>query len=127
MLNTADIIAFIGATDAARTRQFYGDKLGLDLIREEPGHALVFQAGATILRVSLVQELPGAQFTVLGWKVKDIEKTVDELAGRGVVFQHFPGFTQDEKGIWTTVDGARVAWFKDPDGNLLSLTQFPAA
>ncbi len=125
MLTDTEIIAFVGATDAERAKTFYQDKLGLRLVGEEPGHALVFRSGATMLRVSLVPEVPSARYTVLGWRVEDIEKAVDGLVAKGVVFERFPGFNQDQSGVWTTPDGARIAWFRDPDGNMLSLTQFP--
>jgi len=125
MLADAEIIAFVGATDGSRAKRFYADPLGLRLVTEEPSHALVFDAGGTMLRVSLVPAVPPARFTVLGWRVKDIGATVDGLVAKGIAFERFPGFEQDERGVWTTPDGAKVAWFKDPDGNMLSLTQFP--
>jgi catechol 2,3-dioxygenase-like lactoylglutathione lyase family enzyme len=124
VLATAEVIAFVGVTDATRAKTFYQDKLGLRFASEEPGHALVFDAGGTMLRVSVVREVPPARYTVLGWKVGDVGAAVDALVAKGVTFERFPGFTQDARGVWTTPDGTRIAWFKDPDGNLLSLTQF---
>ena len=126
VLAVADVIAFVGTTDPARARGFYQDRLGLRLISEEP-QALVFDAGGTMLRVSTAREVPPARYTVLGWKVRDIGAAIDALVLKGVSFERFPGFNQDERGVWTSPDGARVAWFKDPDGNMLSLTQFPVA
>jgi catechol 2,3-dioxygenase-like lactoylglutathione lyase family enzyme len=126
VLANADVVAFIGATDPTRAKGFYQDKLGLRLASEEPSHALVFDAGGTMLRVSLVKEVSLARYTVLGWKVKDIGVAVDGLVAKGVAFERFAGFTQDERGVWTAPDGTRVAWLKDPDGNVLSLTQFSA-
>ena len=79
-----------------------------------------------MLRVSLVKEVSLARYTVLGWKVKDIGVAVDGLVAKGAAFERFPGFTQDERGVWTAPEGTRAAWFKDPDGNMLSLTQFSA-
>jgi catechol 2,3-dioxygenase-like lactoylglutathione lyase family enzyme len=124
MLGSSAIIAFVATTDPARARTFYRDVLGLKLVADEP-FALVFAAGGTTLRVSKVQELSPAPFTVLGWNVRDITAAIGELTGRGVTFEHFEGIRQDESGICTFPGGAKVAWFKDPDRNLLSLTQFP--
>lgn len=125
VLTSADMIAFVGTTDAERAKVFYQDKLGLRLVTEEPSHALVFDAGGTMLRVSVVAEVPPVPYTVLGWRVGDIAAAVESLVSQGVVLERFPGFTQDSQGVWTAPDGTRVAWFKDPDGNMLSLTQFP--
>jgi catechol 2,3-dioxygenase-like lactoylglutathione lyase family enzyme len=117
-------MAFSATTDAERAKTFYRDQLGLKLV-EESGFALVFDADGTMLRVQRVKEVREAQYTALGWQVPDIAAKVDELEKAGVKFEHygFPG--QDEKGIWTPPgSSAKVAWFKDPDGNILSLTQF---
>lgn len=123
-LDSAKIMAFAAATDAAAAKDFYENKLGLKLVEDSP-FALVFYAGGTMLRVQKVREVSPPQFTVLGWEVDDIAAKIKELMERGVEFNHygmeFP--KQDELGIWTTPDGAKVAWFKDPDGNTLSLTQ----
>jgi len=124
LLSTTPIMAFSATTDAARAKAFYQDQLGLRLIGDEP-FALVFDAGGTMLRVQKVKEVRGAQYTALGWQVPDIRAKVEELEKAGVKFEHygFPG--QDEKGIWTPPGSTtKVAWFKDPDGNTLSLTQF---
>ena len=86
--------------------------------------ALVFDVNGTMLRVQKVHELVPARHTVLGWDVPDIAARMKELVERGVRFEHFPGLPQDESGIWTSPSGAKIAWFKDPDGNTLSLTQF---
>jgi catechol 2,3-dioxygenase-like lactoylglutathione lyase family enzyme len=124
VLGRCDVIAFVGVQDAARARAFYETTLGLSLVADEPS-ALVFDANGTVLRVSKVAKVTPAPYTVLGWKVADIRRTIEELAGRGVVFERFGFFPQDALGVWTAPDGTRVAWFKDPDGNVLSLTQFP--
>lgn len=121
MLGSQNVIAFIATTDAARARAFYADTLGLRLVAEEPW-ALVFDAHGTMLRVQKVQELAPASHTVLGWQVQQIASVVAELKGR-VTFERYPFLEQDEAGVWTTPGGAKVAWFKDPDGNVLSLTQ----
>ena len=122
-LSGAPVIAFVATADADRARTFYGDTLGLPLVEDAP-FALVFAAGETMLRVQKVAGLTPQPFTALGWHVDDLAETVAALVGRGVVFQHFEGVQQDEAGIWTTPSGDRIAWFKDPDGNLLSLTEF---
>ncbi|HVY92479.1 MAG TPA: VOC family protein [Bryobacteraceae bacterium] len=126
MLKNAKIMAFTGTRDAARAKTFYRDQLGLTLV-EENSFALVFDAGGTMLRVTNVPELTPAQFTVLGWEVPDITGAVRDLAAKGVAFSRYPGMVQDSDGVWTSPAGARVAWFSDPDGNILSLTQFTAA
>ena len=122
-LGEADVIAFVSTADMERAREFYGDVLGLRLAEESP-FALVFDAGGTMLRVTAVGEVVKAGYTVLGWRVADIVATVRELAGRGVELVRYEGMEQDAVGIWTTPGGDRVAWFRDPDGNTLSVTQF---
>jgi hypothetical protein len=83
----------------------------------------MFNANGTLLRATLVENLTPAPFATLGWSVAAIEDVVRHLGEQGVAFEWFPGVEQDELGIWTTPGGDRVAWFKDPDGNVLSLTQ----
>jgi len=124
MLSSCDIIAFVATTDAERARAFYGDTLGLRLVDDTPV-ALVFDAHGTMLRVAKLESLTPATHTVLGWRVADVASTVDELAATGVAFERFDGLEQDERGIWTSSAGANIAWFKDPSGNILSLTEFP--
>ena len=123
MLGASDLIAFVPTTDLARARGFYEGQLGLSLGSETP-FALVFDAHGTILRVTAVDQIASAQYTVLGWKVADIAATVRALSTKGISFLRFDGMEQDEVGVWTTPSGDRVAWFKDPDGNTLSLTEF---
>ena len=125
MLQNSPIIAFIACTDSDAARAFYGDTLGLELAAEELPHALVFQAEGTMLRVSLVQQVQPAPYTVLGWRVTEIDAAVDDLTRSGVRFERYPQLPQDERGIWTAPDNTKVAWFGDPDGNVLSLTEFP--
>jgi predicted enzyme related to lactoylglutathione lyase len=98
--------------------------LGLPVI-EDDGLALAFDAHGTMLRVTGVRELTPPPYTVLGWSVPDIAAAVGDLEARGVVSARYAGFEQDEQGIWTAPTGARVAWFTDPDGNTLQLTQLP--
>ncbi len=118
-----DVIAFAPATDLSRAAEFYGSVLGL-VHEETTPFAAVFRAGAVMLRVTKVESLRPQPFTVLGWSVPDISATVAKLTARGVEFIRYDGMGQDSLGIWTTPDGSQVAWFRDPDGNTLSLTQF---
>ncbi|PYT17785.1 MAG: glyoxalase [Acidobacteria bacterium] len=123
MLGSHKIIAFVATRDALRAKVFYRDTLGLRLVSEEP-FALVFDAQGTMLRVSIVQQLAPAKHTVLGWDVPDIMAAAQDLQKAGVRFERYEGLPQDELGIWTAPGGARVAWFKDPEGNVLSITEF---
>jgi catechol 2,3-dioxygenase-like lactoylglutathione lyase family enzyme len=123
MLASHDIVAFIPTTDPARAKEFYAGTLGLQL-ESESSFALVFRAGGTMLRVTTVQELTPQPFTILGWGVPDIAAAIRELAGRGVEFERYDFVDQDELGVWRAPVGAHVAWFKDPDGNTLSLAEF---
>lgn len=122
MLNKTKLIAFSATQNAETSKQFYEQTLGLKLIADEP-FALVFDANGTMLRVQKVEKLQPQPFTTLGWDVADIEAAMAQLAEKGVQFEQFPGLPLDDDGIMTFADGAKVAWFKDPDGNLLSLTQ----
>ena len=126
MLKNAKIMAFTGTRDAARAKAFYRDQLGLTLV-EENSFALVFDAAGIMLRVTNVPDLAPAHYTILGWEVPDITASVRDLSAKGVAFSRYPGMAQDHDGVWTSPAGARVAWFADPDGNILSLTQFTAA
>jgi catechol 2,3-dioxygenase-like lactoylglutathione lyase family enzyme len=116
-------MAFVATRDAARARTFYRDTLGLRFVSED-GFAVVFDAQGIVLRVSIVPDLTPAKHTVLGWEVPDIAAEVGLLEKAGVRFEPYGLPGQDERGIWTSPSGAKVAWFKDPDGNILSLTQF---
>src|SRR5439155_6057820 len=122
MLTSRPIIAFVATAKPARAKKFYQQTLGLLPIGED-NFAIVFDAGGTMLRVAIVPEVKPAGYTVLGWMVDDIEQTVRALRRRGVRFQKYPGMGQDRLGIWSSPSGARIAWFVDPDGNTLSLTQ----
>ena len=123
MLESYDLVAFVGAADLDRARAFYEGVLGLP-VTERTDFACVFDSGGTMLRVTAVPAVSQPGYTVLGWRVPDITAVVRELTGRGVTVLHFDGMQQDEDGIWTTPGGDRVAGFADPDGNTLSLTQF---
>jgi catechol 2,3-dioxygenase-like lactoylglutathione lyase family enzyme len=126
-LGACNIIGFVTIVDVPRAREFYRDTLGLRLISEDPPFALVFEANGIMLRLGMAKELPPAHGTVLGWQVPEITATIQSLVQAGVHFERFEGMVQDQLGIWNSPYGAKVAWFKDPDGNLLSVTEFPAA
>ena len=124
LLGNSEIVAFVGVRNAHAARNFYRDTLGLRLVSED-GFALVFDANGTMLRVTIVPEVKPAGYTVLGWQVSDIIATVNHLNARSIEFQRYAGLNdREELGIWTSPSGARIAWFKDPDGNVLSITQF---
>ena len=122
MLGARPIMAFVATTDGAKARRFYQDVLGLRLVSDEPW-AIVFDAGGTTVRVQKVDAFVPHPFTALGWQVPDIDAAVEQLTARAVVFERYPGMDHDARGVWRSPSGARVAWFKDPDGNTLSLTQ----
>lgn len=123
MLGTSPLIAFVGTTNAGRSKAFYEGLLGLTFVADEPS-ALVFNADGVMLRIFKVKDLIPAAHTVLGWNVTDIGSTIDSLRARNIVFERFPALAQDSGGVWTSPTGEKVAWFKDPEGNVLSLTQF---
>lgn len=122
MLGSGDLVGFVPTADLDRASGFFGEVLGLEQVGVSP-IACVFDANGTALRVTLVGEFSPAPFTVLGWSVTGLDDLVRSLRDRGVVFERFGGMDQDELGIWTAAGGDRVAWFKDPDGNTLSLTE----
>ena len=124
MLDTSDLINFVATNNGARARRFYEDILGLSFVSDDQ-FALVFKAGGTMLRIQKVDYVNPHGYTVLGWSVCDIKKEVANLARRGLQFVRYEGMHQDEHGIWTAPSKAKVAWFTDPDGNILSLTEFP--
>jgi len=122
MLGSTNIVAFVPTREAEKARAFYVDLLGLRFVKDD-GFALVLDANGIMVRVAKAPEFKPAPFTILGWQVSDIEKVVAELAGKGVHFERFGFFEQDKLGIWTAPTGDRVAWFKDPDGNTLSVSE----
>jgi catechol 2,3-dioxygenase-like lactoylglutathione lyase family enzyme len=123
MLGSSEIVAFAAASDLDLARAFYEGKLGLRLV-EQNQFACVFDANGTMLRVTAVGEVARPGYTVLGWRVADIEQVMTTLTGAGVEFTRYDGMDQDASGVWTTPGGDQIAWFSDPDGNNLSLTQF---
>ena len=122
MLGSTNIIAFVPIKDSQKSRAFYEGILGLRFV-EDDAFALVLDANGIMVRAVKMKDFTPAQFTVLGWEVSDIENVVRELAKKGIHFEIFGFFKQDELGIWTAPGGSRVAWFKDPDGNTLSVSQ----
>jgi catechol 2,3-dioxygenase-like lactoylglutathione lyase family enzyme len=125
MLGTADIVAFVPTKNPDKARQFYEKTLGLKFIADDK-FALVFESKGVMIRVVDISGFPDYKpppFTVLGWGVDDIGKTVSGLQKKGVKFERYTGLEQDRLGVWTAPGNAKVAWFKDPDGNTLSLSQ----
>jgi len=115
-------ILFAATTDSKRARAFYENVLGLKFVSDDQ-FALVFEVGGLSLRIQKVAQKPKLEYTVLGWMVSDIQQEVGRLAKAGVEFSIFEGMGQDAAGVWRSPSGAQIAWFKDPDGNTLSLTQ----
>jgi catechol 2,3-dioxygenase-like lactoylglutathione lyase family enzyme len=123
MLGNSEVIAFAAAADLDRAREFYQGTLGLTLIEQNP-YACVFDARGTMLRVTAVAEVATPGYTVLGWRVDDIDRVIADLTAKGVSFTRYDGVDQAGNSVWATPAGDRIAWFTDPDGNTLSLTQF---
>jgi catechol 2,3-dioxygenase-like lactoylglutathione lyase family enzyme len=126
MLGTASLVAFVPSRDTARARAFYEGVLGLEF-ESEDAFALVLSANGVTVRVANVAGVPDfrpAPFTILGWHVPEVAAIVTALQARGVMFERYDGMRQDALGVWTSPSGARVAWFKDPDGNVLSITEY---
>ena len=122
MLGSMKIVAFVPIKDAEKARSFYEGVLGLRFVKDD-GFALVFEAHGIMVSAAQMKDFTPAQFTVLGWQVYEIENVVRDLQKKGVHFEIFGFFQQDELGIWTAPTGDKVAWFKDPDGNILSVSQ----
>ena len=123
MLGSSAVIGFAPTTDLARAIGFFGGVLGLRVV-DESLFAVSFDAAGTLVRVTLVDNLIPAPYTILGWRVDDIVRSTRELAANGVESERYRWLEQDIDGVWTAPGGDRVLWFKDPDGNVLSLTQF---
>ena len=123
MLGSCEVIAFGATAQPDKAKEFYETILGLRLLSDE-AFALVFDANGTMLRIAKVQVVNPARHTILGWMVTDVRQTVGELAAKGITFERYDGLPQDEIGICRFPGGSEVAWFRDPDGNKLSLTQF---
>ncbi len=122
MLADKKLKAFVPTVKSAEAKNFYQDILGLTLLSED-NFALEFDANRTSLRIIIVPELKPQLFTAAGWDVDDISSTAFALSSRGVVFEKYAQLEQDALGIWTSPNGSKVAWFKDPDGNILSISE----
>jgi len=122
VLGSTDIIAFVPTKDSAKARSFYEGVLGLRFVSDD-GFALVFNANGILIRVVKTQPFTPVEYTILGWRVKGIENMVTGLLEKGVRFERFGFFKQDDLGIWIAPSGDKVAWFKDPDGNTLSISE----
>ena len=120
------VVTFLLAKDADAALHFYRDILGLEFLHDD-GFALIFDMDGVMLRISNVPEFSPAQHTVLGWRSEDIVTEVDRLAAKGISFNRYPHMGQDERGICTFPNGDKVAWFCDPDGNVLSISQHAQA
>lgn len=116
------LFTFVPVSDGDRAKAFYGDVLGLTLLEDSP-FATVFKVPGGTLRLAKTPDFAPQPFSLVSWVVSDVEADMAGLLAKGVSFEIFPGLPQDETGIWTVPDGTRVSWFRDPDGNLLSLTQ----
>ena len=115
-------ILFAATTNPDASRIFYEEIMGLEFVSEHP-YAIVFKTEGITLRVQKVEQVIAVPYTSLGFEVTDIEQSVAEIAGKDIEFEQFEFLQQDEAGIWTTPDGVKVAWCRDPDGSLISLTQ----
>ncbi len=122
MLASSKMIGFVPTKNSGKARMFYEGKLGFHFISDDQ-FALVMQAGENMVRIAKTKDFAPAAYTVLGWEVKHIEKVVSWLKGRGVVFEKYPFIQDQDSGIWETPNGDKVAWFKDPDGNVLSISE----
>ena len=122
MLASMNMMGFVLTKDYDKARVFYESNLGFEFVSLDK-FALVMKAGKSMIRIVKVPTFTPLQSTVLGWEVDDIETMVEWLAKRSVVFEKYPFVQDKERGIWSTPDGSKVAWFKDPDGNVLSVSQ----
>ena len=122
MLASMDMVGFLLTKDYEKARAFYEGNLGFEFVSLDQ-FALVMQAGKSMIRIAKVPDFTPLRSTVLGWKVDDIDDIVDWLTKRGVVFEKYPFVQDKERGIWTAPGGSKMAWFKDPDGNVLGVSE----
>ena len=115
---------FAATVDASASQTFYEQALGLQFLADTP-FALVFEINGIALRVQKVEQVVPVPYTTLGFEVPDLEAKIDELTSRGVVFEHYEFLQQNELGVWIAPDGAKIAWCKDPDGNVISVSEHP--
>jgi catechol 2,3-dioxygenase-like lactoylglutathione lyase family enzyme len=125
MLPLKSLVAFIPTRDADRSRQFYERVVGLRFVQDD-GFALVMDFNGSMVRIAKVGEYQPFAFTLLGWEVDDIVAALRALTKRGAVIERYDFLEQDAAGVWAAPGGAKVAWFKDPDGNLLSVSEHPS-
>ena len=125
MLMDAKVVAFAATTNSTRAAGFYTEVLDL-VLRYEDEYALSLESNGVELRLQKVEQFTPQPFTTLGWQVTNIKGIVDRLVTQGVILERYPWLDQDAAGVWHAPSGAQVAWFKDPDGNLLSVAQYPA-
>ena len=125
MFGSTNIVAFVPTADAVKARAFYEGVLGLRFIKDD-GFAMVLDANGIMVRVAKTPDFKPAPFTILGWQVTSIENVASALQEKGIHFERFGFFEQDQFGIWTAPTGDKVAWFKDPDGNILSISEHVA-
>jgi catechol 2,3-dioxygenase-like lactoylglutathione lyase family enzyme len=121
MLTAGKLVGFVTTTDYGKARAFYEGKLGFEFVSLDQ-FALAMRAGENMLRISKMEAFKPAEGTVLGWEVDDVRAAVLWLTSRGVVTEKYPFVEDQDLGIWTAPSGDQVAWFKDPDGNVLSIS-----
>ncbi|NKC01482.1 MAG: VOC family protein [Pseudomonadales bacterium] len=124
MLANAELQTLALTADIPTAITFYEEVLGLSLKANSDG-AAVFDVGGRDLRVSPVAETSPTEHTVFGFAVADVQGVAEELSSKGVPLVEFQGFPHDQNGLVATPDGSRVCWFRDPDGNLISVVQYP--
>src|SRR5271157_5556971 len=122
MTKLSTMVGFVVTTDPAAAHKFYTEVLGFRLLTDDP-FALAFDANGAMLRVGKAKQFTPAPNTVLGWEVEDISLAASELEARGVTFERYANMKPDEQGIFAFPNGDKVAWFKDPEGNVLSISQ----
>jgi len=122
MLGAGEMMGFVPTTDYDRARAFYEGKLGFEFVSLDQ-YALVMRVGGHMIRISKIPNFTPLQGTILGWEIKNVQAVASWLRDRGVVTEKYPFVQDKDLGIWTTPNGDKVAWFKDPDGNLLSISQ----
>jgi catechol 2,3-dioxygenase-like lactoylglutathione lyase family enzyme len=121
MLTVSKLVGFLTTTDYEKARAFYEGKLGFEFVSLDQ-FALAMRAGKNMIRITKAETFQPAQGTVLGWEVDDVRAAVLWLSSRDVVTEKYAFVPDQELGIWTAPSGAQVAWFKDPDGNVLSIS-----
>jgi catechol 2,3-dioxygenase-like lactoylglutathione lyase family enzyme len=124
MLSDKTLKAFIPATDAGKAKAFYRDILGLELLSEDE-YGMDFDANASLFRISIVRQYNPQPFTIMGWNVPDIFSIIRLLNQRGIYCEIYPSLNQDKSGVWISPAETKVAWFKDPEGNILSVSEHP--